>query len=365
MPQSAYCAGSVCFVQIAQENAFSKVLALSLKLFRLLGMEPEFLRKSADPLCGHRLLHSTDVELARAAVAEQFCDHDLIPGPAHGTFDACHNQAQGQNLSLNYMRYGCDVTINPGELTDFYLVQIPLCGAAKVRNGRKTVEATHRTGSVLNPTRDTHMVWYGGCEKLLLQIDAAALHQTAERILGQSLLHPIVFDPALRLESPELQNWERKFRAAVAVADQKGAFGDSQHKHQALFEEELIAGLLMAQPSTVHHILTQAQPHVSSPQINRARAYILENLTDPITVAQIAAAAGCSIRSLQLSFQQSFGCTPIGFLAHMLAQSLPKDTLVSGIAYEAGFFHLGRFSIAYREVFGCSPRETLAQNRFS
>lgn len=335
-------------------------------------MAPVFLRKSADPLCGHRLLHSTDVELARASVAKQYCDHDLIPGPFRDTFDACHNHAEGQSLSLNYMRYGCDVTINPGELTDFYLVQIPLVGTAKVRNGRKTVEATQRTGTVLNPTRDTHMIWYGGCEKLLLQIDATALHQTAERLLGQSLSHPIVFDPEVRLESPALKNWERKFQAAVAVADQKGAFGDIQHKHQALFEEDLIAGFLMAQPSTIHHILTQAQPNVSSPQISRARAYILENLTEPITVAQIAAAAGCSIRSLQLSFQQSFGCTPIGFVqrqrlnhAHMLAQSQPKDTLVSGIAYEAGFFHLGRFSIAYRKEFGCSPRETLAQNRFS
>ncbi len=335
-------------------------------------MERAFLRISADPLGGHRLLHSTDVELVRATVAEQFCDHDLIPGPAHDSFNACHNHAQGQSLSLNYIRYGCDVTINPGELTDFYLVQIPLSGGARVRNGRKTVEASQRVGTVLNPTRETQMIWYEGCEKLLLQIDATALHQTAERILGQSILHPIVFDPEVRLNAPRLQNWERKFRAAVAVADQNGAFGGRQHKHQALFEEELIAGFLMAQPSTIHHMMTQAQPHVSSPQINRARSYMLEHLADPITVAQIAAAAGCSIRSLQLSFQQSFGCTPIGFLqrqrlnhAHMLAQSVTRETLVSSIAYEAGFFHLGRFSIAYREAFGCSPRDTLLQKRFS
>lgn len=331
-----------------------------------------FLGKTADPLHGHRLLHSTDVELVRASVAKRFCDHDLIPGSAHGHFDACHNHAEGHCLSLNYMRYGCDVTINPGELTDFYLVQIPLLGQARVRNGRRTVEASPRTGTVLNPTRETQMVWYEGCEKLLLQIDARALHKTAERLLGQPIPHAIVFDPELRLESPALQNWVRKFRAAVSVADQNGAFGGSQHRHQALFEEELITGFLMAQPSTVYHILTEVQPKVSSPQIHRARAYILDHLTDPITVAQIAAAAGCSIRSLQLSFQQSYGCTPIGFLqrqrlnhAHMLAQSATPETLVSNIAYEAGFFHLGRFSIAYREAFGCSPRETVQRNRFS
>lgn len=335
-------------------------------------MARAFPRKTADPLHGHRLLQSSDVELVRATVAKRFCDHELIPGSAHDSFDACHNHAGGQTLSLNYMRYGSDVAIHPGELTNFYLVQIPLRGGAKVRNGRRTVEASQRIGTILNPTRETQMIWYEGCEKLLLQIDAAALHRTAEGILGHPIPYPIVFDPALQLDSPCLEKWARKFRAAVAVADQKGAFGGSHHRHQALFEEELITGLLMAQPSTVHHIMTQDQPQVSTPQINRARAYILEHLTDPITVAQIAAAAGCSIRSLQLSFQQSFDCTPIGFLqrqrlnhAHMLAQSATQDTLVSNIAYEAGFFHLGRFSIAYREAFGCSPRETLQHNRFS
>ena len=290
-----------------------------------------FQRKPTDPLQEHRLLQSTDVELVRATVAKRFCDHDLIPGDMHGNFDACHNHAEGQNLSLNYMRYGCDVAINPGELTDFYLVQIPLTGSARVRNGRKTVEATQRVGSVLNPTRETQMIWHQGCEKLLLQIDAQTLHRTAEGILGQPIPHPIVFDPELRLQTPALQSWERKFRTAVAVAEQKGAFGGSQHRHQALFEEELITAFLMAQPSTVHHIMTQAQPNVSSPQINRARTYILEHLTDPITVAQIAAAAGCSIRSLQLGFQQNYDCTPIGYLqrqrlnhAHMLAQTAPR-----------------------------------------
>lgn len=334
-------------------------------------MECANLGKSTDPLSGYSLFQTADVEFARAAVARQFCDHTLVPGADFGGFDACHNHARGQDLSLNYMRYGCDVRINPGELTDFYLVQIPLRGAAKVRNGRRTVEATQETGSVLNPTRETDMVWLDGCEKLLLQIDTSALHQTAERLLGQSIPAPIVFDPEINLSSPELKKWKAKFQAAITLADQNGAFGRNTHKHQALFEEDLITGFLLAQPSTVHHILTQAQPHISSLQINRARAFICENLSDPITVAQIANAADCGIRTLQLAFQQNFGCTPLSFLqrqrlnhAHMLIQSQTRATLVSAAAYESGFSHLGRFSIAYREAFGCSPSETLLQDRY-
>ncbi len=363
---------TVALSKLRKKNrARRKAVALRLKYLKIVQMERANLTKTADLLSEHCLFQTTDVEHARAMVAERFCDHELIPGAAHGNFDACHHHVSGQNLSLNYMKYGCDVCINPGELTDFYLVQIPLCGTAKVRNGRRTVEATCRTGSVLNPTRETHMIWQGGCEKLLCQISATALHQAAERLLGQSISCPIVFDPEVQLSSPALKRWKAKFRAAVAVADQQGAFGKNTHRHQALFEEEMITGFLMAQPSTINHILNEAKAQISSSQINRARTFILENLSDPITVAQIANAAGCSVRSLQLAFQQSFGCTPLHFLqrqrlnqAHMLFQSRTEDILVSDIAYETGFSHLGRFAIAYREAFGCSPSETLRQNRF-
>ncbi len=325
-----------------------------------------------EPLRAHRLFQTVDVDVARDAVARAFCDHKLTPGAGHGRFDVCHNHARGQDLSLNYLRYGCDVSINPGELTDFYLVQIPLRGAARVRNGRTEVDAARRTGTVLNPTRETQMLWLQGCEKLLLQIDAGALNRMAERLLGRSLPCAVVFDPELQLAAPALSRWEATFRAAVSVADRHAAFGEAAHAHQALFEEELITGLLLAQPSTIQHLLAQPGARISSAQVNRARAFILDNLSEPITVSRIACAAGCSIRSLQLAFQDSFGCTPVGFLrrqrldhAHMLLQSLPEDALVSEIAYDSGFSHLGRFSIAYRAAFGRSPRQTQRQNRFS
>lgn len=325
-----------------------------------------------DPLSAHVLFETREVDVARASVAQKYCPHKLTPGLSHREFDARHHHAAGETLSLTYMRYGCDVTIDPGELTDFYLVQIPLRGAAMVQNGLRQVEASQRTGTVLNATRETRMTWHAGCEKLLLQVDAAALHRTAENLAGLSIPQPIVFDPEIRLTTPAIGRWESKFLAAITVADQQRAFGGNAHKHQALFEEDLIAGFLMAQPSTVRHLLTRDRGQIPSAQLNRARDFIMENLANPITVGQIAGAAGCSIRSLQVAFRENFDCTPIGYLqrqrlgyAHMLLQSLPPDTRVSEIAYEAGFSHMGRFSIAYRDAFGRSPSETLRKGRFS
>lgn len=322
--------------------------------------------KSAEPLSAHRLFQTSDIEVARRNVAGKFCSHELRPEGDHAGFEVCHNHAAGRGVSLNYLRYGSDVTINPGELTGFYLVQIPLRGRAEVRNGRRTVQASAEVASVLNPTRETRMTWTKGCEKLLLQIDREALQRTAERLLGRSLPQPVVFHPELSFFDPALWAWRDKLLASVEAAQSGAAFGAAEHRHQELFEEELIAGLLLAQDSSIHHMLDVGLQRASSAQVIRARSHILECLSDPLTIGEIAQAAGCSVRALQMGFKERFGFTPMQYLqrarldmAHAMLRAAGPDVLVSDVAFDCGFAHLGRFSIAYRDAFGCSPKETL------
>lgn len=329
------------------------------------------LQHRVEPLSRHRLFQSCDIDVARHVVAQKFCAHALIPGKGHQDFEIAHNHAAGRTLSLNYMRYGSEVTINPGELTHFYLLQVPLRGEATVRNGRKTVAAACGTATILNPTLDTVMTWGKGCEKLLLQINRDALHQAAEKLVGRALPHPVVFDPEVNLATPALHAWRQGLMAAIAVAERGAAFGTAAHKHQANFEEQLISGFLNAQPSTISHMLAHDLAPISSAQIRRARTYMVENLSDPITISQVAAEADCSPRALQMGFQREFNCTPNQYLsrlrmdhAHFLLQTSPPQTQVQSIAFDSGFSHLGRFSIAYRKAFGCSPRETLIGNSF-
>ncbi len=47
---------------------------------------------------------------------------------------------------------------------------------------------------------------------------------------------------------------------------------------------------------------------------------------------------------------------------HVLASGDPSAT-VAGAASQAGYEHMGRFAIEYREVFGCKPSTTLAHAR--
>ncbi len=328
--------------------------------------------RSTELLSAHRLFQTCDIDRARYVVSQKFCAHDLIPGRTHREFDTRHNHAAGLTLSLNYLRYGCDISIDPGELGSFYLVQIPIAGTALVQNGLRQVEASPRTATVLNATRATKMEWHKGCEKLLLQIDRSALHRTAEDLTGQSLNDAVVFDPEVNLRAPAMRRWISKVRAATKVAQNGGAFGVKMHRHQALLEEELISGFLYAQKSSISHMLEGARTIPSVGALRRARSFIAANQADPITVSDIAGAAGCSVRSLQAGFQQQFGCSPMRYLnhqrlnhAHHLLQTRPANTRVSSVAYDVGFSHLGRFATAYRSSFGQSPRDTLSNGQIA
>ena len=114
------------------------------------------------PLAKMQLFHSYDLDQTRALVAEKFCAHRLERVRTDDCFEALHNHIAGRSISLNYLRYGAEVVIEPGELTSFYLLQIPIAGSAEVACGYNMVEADQTRASLLNPQHHTRMRWRAG-----------------------------------------------------------------------------------------------------------------------------------------------------------------------------------------------------------
>lgn len=324
-----------------------------------------------EPLRAWQQFFSRDIDEARALVAQKFCEHRLQPAGKNRGFGTRHNHVPGHSLSLNYLCYGSAVQIDPGELNDFYLVQMPLSSTAQVTNGAAAVDSDTGQATVLNPTRATRMTWHAGCRMLLLQINRGALHGLAERAAGLPLSEPVVFDTAAPISAGPLQGWARQFFACVRATDEQAGFGQWSPLQQQVIEEQLILGLLTHQQSNIRHLLIPRAPQGSSLQIRRAQDYIHANAAEPLTISAIAAEAGCSIRTLQAGFRQHFGLTPVEYLrdlrldlARYLLLSRPAETPVSSIAYDSGFSHLGRFSQLYRARFGELPSATRAASGY-
>jgi AraC-like DNA-binding protein len=97
--------------------------------------------------------------------------------------------------------------------------------------------------------------------------------------------------------------------------------------------------------------------------------YICANLDAAITRDDLAAEAGISIRSLSRTFEKKYGLGPMAFVRQRrldacfarLRGSDRDATTVTEVAMSYGFWHIGKFAIAYREAFGESPSSTLHQ----
>lgn len=106
--------------------------------------------------------------------------------------------------------------------------------------------------------------------------------------------------------------------------------------------------------------------------VRRAAAFIDAHVSQPVTVAQIAAAAGITPRALQYGFRYHHDTTPTGYLrrirldrAHReLRSAQPGDGVtVADIARKWGWAGRTQFTAAYRQQFGVPPSHTLRSAR--
>lgn len=321
-------------------------------------------RQVAEYLTEYPLLRTNDLDEARHRVTEKFCDHRLDKSARFDELEVRHNHVAGRHVSINYLHYGADVTIDPGMLGDFYLLQVPLCGAAFIRHRGKEIVASTETATLLNPDRETQMQWRGDCSKLLLQIDKTFLEQVAEDLLGCPAPGPVRFDPVVDMRAMSGQRIKRILTGAARMAGDGSLFAGPLKVQDRWAETELVSTVLTHQPSNISHMLGSSSRQALPADIKRAVAYIHDSLSEPITLSDIAQHANMNVRTLQKGFQRAFGKSPMQVLrdarldaAHYYL-SVRRDALsVTDAAYQAGFSHLGRFSQAYKERFGRLPSD--------
>jgi transcriptional regulator GlxA family with amidase domain len=101
--------------------------------------------------------------------------------------------------------------------------------------------------------------------------------------------------------------------------------------------------------------------------VARAIRLLRDDVTEPVTMAELSHQLGISERTLRAAFHDVLGLSPkqyaLGQRLRAARQALgaadPKTTTVTDIATAYGFFELGRFAGRYRMLFGEAPSQTL------
>lgn len=235
-------------------------------------------------------------------------------------------------------------------------------GTARVDVGRDEVRMTPGVPTLF-PVERRFRVEYQDWDQRLVHLGAGLVRDVA-REQGLST-GPLAFDHTVTPDPSSIAIWRSSVAGAMRALHTGGV--DSLAWHEA--QREVARALLRLYPLQAPELAVEPAQRAGA-RLQTALAFIEAHAHEPLTVAQIAEAAGLSVRGLQDSFHRSLGETPMNWLRDLrlrraqeeLLQLHPGETSVGDVARAWGFTHMGRFSAEYAVRFGEYPRHTLRRS---
>ena len=309
------------------------------------------------------LVRASTPEQARREIGRAFSPHHLEIHDDADALHARHNQVRLEEASLNVLSYGADVTIDPGERGDFYMVQIPLRGSARLESKDDDIHLDADVLSILQPKGQGRMHWSRDCEMLLLSAPSQLVQR---RFFNDHAPKTLDFALTRSRQDPGVAAW---CQAAMDITHNLDKFGSLWLSHRAAcasMEEFLLSAFALLMPTDT----SSTRPERNNERcVRRAKEYIHAHLDRALTLCEISDHACVSARTLESAFRRQGEASPLSYAreqrlkaAHELlcnATRSGRPVAVTEVALHFGFVHLGRFAAQYRKRFGCSPSDTL------
>ncbi len=324
----------------------------------------------ADPrhlLDNYPLIRSRSADEARDLIGKALSPHRLDVRSGESGFEARHNQIRLGQVSLTVLSYGAEVEIDPGERGDFYLIQLPLQGRARLRCDGQEAWVDPDVLSVLHPRAHTRMLWSGDCSMIMLHVPSAVLRgRLPARQQDAGVPH---FSFTQSRHDPAVAAW---WQAVADMTRNLHSHGQQWLRHPAAYaamEGFLLTGLELLMPDREGGSDKQVGTLAGSRHLQRALDYIHAHTNESLTLDRIASAACVSPRTLEAAFRRRYDQSPLAYArgirlervraALQVAAAEGRQASVTDIALQHGFVHMGRFSAYYRQRFGCAPSATL------
>ena len=316
------------------------------------------------PLQRFPLCQSADVDEFTARLNAVYYPASVVSGPRrHGIQASTLNAVHSADFTIGYIRPGSPVRVTPHLDATTFHINLAWSGTAQAMCGDDTVLLAPTHASVHN-VREPHVLVAGeaGNDILGLKFGRGLVEDELGMMLGHPIGEPLQFSHSFDLGQGAGASFLMFVRLILNELSTAGLLDATPVRRQ--YVRTLIAALLGAQPHNYSDALLVAGAPMRPRTLRRALAYIESNYELPITVTDVATAAGSSVRRLQEAFQDHLGDSPMGYLRNYRLDVAHRalgdgDCSVTEVAHRCGFTHLGRFSASYRERFGELPSHTL------
>ncbi|MEJ8278113.1 AraC family transcriptional regulator [Pseudonocardia spirodelae] len=324
--------------------------------------------QTPEPLAGHAVMNTEDVDEARRVVTDVYVPHDLDSSRGR-PLDARLHCVASERLTLGYLVYGADATLTLPPLRHCYHVNLTLSGRTRVtrRGGREeTVTRGGEGGAVLLPTEDSCVTWTPEATQYAMKFPRGPLEEHLSGLLGRPVTEPLDFAVGFDLRRGAGAGLLAAVRFLQTEIDRPGGIAEAPLA-RAQLESYVLTALLHGVDHRFSDELRTPAERRHPAAVRAVIDHVHAHADQPLTVPQLARHAGVSARALQAGFARHLGTTPSEYLrdvrlsrvhADLLAAS-PEDTSVTERAVAWGFVHLSRFAEHYRRRFGELPSQTL------
>jgi AraC-like DNA-binding protein len=316
----------------------------------------------------HEVFYTEDPAEAGRLIGQALAPNRLTVGAIGSSgFAASMHGIRFRDISLLYLDLHIPVELDIAHCGAYYAVHAPMNGRAVGTVNGQAFEANPIQSLVTNPGDPLQMRLDHDSPQLIVRIEQDALERYLTRLVGRTPTQALVFEPTINLTSDTAMRWNGAIQLLHSEVFYPGSL-----VHQGLgigpLEDFVMSALLIMQPSNYSEMLRRAPGKPGRRVVRRSLDYIEHHLSEPLTMSDIAAHVGASVRSIQLGFREELGTTPMAYLRDRrlerareeLTDADPADGVtVTSVASHWGFNHLGSFAGLYRKRWGESPSETL------
>lgn len=219
-----------------------------------------------------------------------------------------------------------------------------------------------RQGAIFSPNHPIRMCVDSNYQAQTLVFDQALLEQHFLALTGRDAPRSLTFKCHFNCDTS----------AGLAFYEMISFFHREMDRPDASplwltgLRDSVLTGLLVHVEHTASNLLETRPPRAAQSCVRRALEFIAAHAAEPITMADIVAAAGVPERSLRAAFKAQGRAAPMELLrqhrfelARKSLETPNPTTSVARLVAELGLGNPGRFSAEYRKRFGELPSETL------
>lgn len=296
----------------------------------------------------------------------RLCRRDISPASREGVMSIQAVRRDGcLRPAYNADRCAAEAMIIGRGQPHLYGFVVMLAGAMEMVGGPNGTALAHGAKSmVLQGLAGTRVTTSDDSARFVLWVDAARLERVLAAELDASPGRPLAFAPGVDWNAGPARTVLRLIETLVdELRDPDGLATDP------VALETFTALLLQAILHRLEHNYTARLdgPHAAAAprHLRRAEAFMHAAAERPVVLADVAAAAGCSLGSLHAAFRRFRDTTPLTALHDIRLQRAREALLAAGsnepvraIARRFGFTNPSRFIAAYGRRFGEHPRDT-------